>query len=112
MSVAMETRISAVKGKYAELEIARKRVLKSVIAMHELNGIHANDKIAHAKGTALRNMGVSDETIKKFGVNRLFNEIKLSDLQCIYNWANRQQRLIRNGNDVLAKIAAGLGIRN
>jgi len=108
MLAEMEAQIQAAKGRYAELDKARKRVLKSIIAMHELNGIHAGDKIAHAKGTALRNMGVSDEIIKKYGANRLFNEIRLNDLRCIYNWANRQQKLIKNGNETLAETAMKL----
>lgn len=112
MIMGMQAKVQADKGRFSEYDTWRKRVIKAIVVMHELNGIHANDKVAHAKGTALKNMGFADDTIKDLGANLLFNQIKLLDLQTIYNWAIRRQKLIENGNTNLAKESGELSIMN
>ena len=113
MLVEMRAKVQAAKNRFEEFDKWRKRVLKSIISMHELNGYHVDNKVAHAKGTALKNMGMTDEMINKSGgANALFNQIKLNDLQTIYNWALRQQKIIQNGNKAVAKDYAKKAIMN
>jgi hypothetical protein len=109
---AMEQHVADSNPKQVKMDIARKRVIATIIAMHELNGIHPNDKVAYAKATALRNRGITDDIIKENGVNKLFNQITLNDLQTLYNWAKREQRLIKNGKANLEKIRNSLAIFN
>jgi hypothetical protein len=109
---AMEQHVADIAPNRMKLDKARKRVIAAIIAMHELNGIHPNDKVAYAKATALRNRGITDETVKGYGVNRLFNQITLNDLQTIYNWAKREQNLIKNGKANLEKLRNSLAIFN
>jgi hypothetical protein len=109
---AMERHVADSDPQQVKLGKARKRVIAAIIAMHELNGIHPNDKIAYAKVTVLRSRGITDETIKENGVNKLFNQITLNDLQTIYNWACREQRLIKNGKANLEKIRTHLALMN
>ena len=97
---------------FVELSNKRRGVLKAIIAMFELEGHHPDDKFAFAKGIALKNRDFTDETVKKEGLEKLFNKITLKGLNDIYQWANRRQKTIENGNAAMLEEAMKIAMLN
>jgi hypothetical protein len=102
MITGMQTCAARHSPRMAELEIWRRRVIGAVCEYHSLAGYYRGltdaERIAKAKGEAVRAKGNLKYPATDIQIAAAFNRIPVCELQAIYNGKIRQNRILKKVN--------------